>query len=150
MNKKFIRLRLSQLNNIEIKNDVEIVKYDSKSHHSLIPTLYSMGFNDAPWTNDWDNIKEFDANGVFLLRCKITKKYLGFAISFNRNDFGYISVVTILPEYRNNGYAKVLIKSCIEYLKSTGMQKIMIDVKADNSSALGLYKKLGFVEYKND
>ncbi len=146
MDKEYIRLHLSQNINIKANKNIRIIKYNSKEHHSLIPILYSKGFNDTPWSKHWDNIKDFDPSGVFLGMDKTTKNYIGFAISFNKNDFGYISVVTVLPEYRNNGYAKTLIKSCIEYLKSTGKKKIIIDVKSDNINAFNLYKKIGFIE----
>ncbi len=148
MCEKFIRLSLSELIKINANENIDIIKYDSRKHHDLIPILYARGFNDSPWSENWDNIKEFDSDGVFLLRDKNKDKYIGFAISFNKDSFGYISVVTILPKYRNKGYAKILIKQCVEYLKFIGMKKIIIDVKADNIVAINLYKKIGFDEYK--
>ncbi len=148
MCEEFIRLHLSELTNFDVSENIVIIKYDSKIHHDLIPLLYSEGFNDNPWSNDWDNIKEFDSDGVFLLRDKNKDIYIGFAISFNRDNYGYISVVTILPKYRNNGYARILLKQCVKYLKSIGIKEIIIDVKADNIIALNLYKKIGFKEYK--
>ena len=49
--------------------------------------------------------------------------------------------IATLPEYRNRGFAEAVIKSAIERLKTKGVEAIWCNAR---TSALGLYKKLGF------
>ncbi len=82
-----IRFKLEEL--IEINHsDVSIIKYDKEIHHDIIPMLYAQGFEDKKWEETWDEIDEFDENGVFLLK---KEEYIGFIISFRRKDYGYLS-----------------------------------------------------------
>ncbi len=137
-----IRFKLEELIEIEDR-DVSIIKYDETLHHDIIPILYAKGFHDKKWEDTWDDIDEFDKNGVFLLK---KEEYIGFIISFRRKDYGYISVLTVLPGYRRKGYAKLLIKEAVKYLHSISLKDIYLDVKKDNIEAISLYKKLGFKE----
>lgn len=50
----------------------------------------------------------------------------------------------IIKEYRRNGYGSQLIKKLISYAKKTNIKNITLEVKIDNYTAIGLYKKYGF------
>lgn len=53
--------------------------------------------------------------------------------------------IGVLPEYRNLGYATVLLKTVINHLISTNkVNKVALDVSSENSNALSIYKKCGF------
>ncbi len=52
----------------------------------------------------------------------------------------------IKPEARGNGLAKCLISQIIETAKQT-TEELLLTVVTSNTSAISLYKKLGFVEY---
>lgn len=64
-----------------------------------------------------------------------------------KNRLGYISVVASLPEYTNKGYGKIVVQNFIEKAKETGMKSIHLYVDKENSAALHMYRKLGFVEW---
>ena len=40
-----------------------------------------------------------------------------------------------------------MMEGLIECAKNAGYRQVELDVRADNKSAIALYKKLGFVEY---
>ena len=48
--------------------------------------------------------------------------------------------------YRGKGLAKILVERIIEYAKSKGYIKLVLDTWKDSTSARNLYKKLGFIE----
>lgn len=64
-----------------------------------------------------------------------------------KNQLGYISVVASLPEYANKGYGKIVVQGFIEKAKNAGMRAIHLYTDKDNSSALNMYEKLGFVDW---
>jgi len=55
--------------------------------------------------------------------------------------------VSVLKEYWGNGIGKELIKYLIEWSKNSGLiRKINLRVRTDNTIAIKLYKKFGFLE----
>ena len=54
--------------------------------------------------------------------------------------------ITILKEYCGLGIGSLLMKKVIEWTKSNGVEKIELEVFENNTSAIMLYKKFGFVE----
>ena len=53
--------------------------------------------------------------------------------------------LTVLPEYRKQGIAKTLIKTATKYYISKGYTLPMsTSVDRDNTSAVNLYKRVGF------
>lgn len=123
---------------------VQIVNYEHSLHHDQIPQIYAEAFDDAPWPDNWDDIEEFDPNGMFLATDGNRSKLAGFVICFKRRHFGYISVVAVRPGFRRKGIATALILEAIRYLHSLGLSKIQIRVDVTNTPAIQVYKKLGF------
>lgn len=50
----------------------------------------------------------------------------------------------IMPEYRDQGYGKELLRLIIDHLWQSGKTEIMLEVNSSNAAALKLYKKSGF------
>lgn len=55
--------------------------------------------------------------------------------------------VSVLKEYCNLGLGSALLKACIQCAKEAGYSQIILNVISDNTPAVKLYKKLGFVEF---
>ncbi len=64
----------------------------------------------------------------------------------NSNDVGGIFGLGVLPDYRGKGYGREILIGAIDKLKKTNSKDIMLQVAANNSNALNLYKSCGFVE----
>lgn len=54
--------------------------------------------------------------------------------------------VTILPEYRRQGLGTHLVAEALRQLQACGVGLVEVQTMADNTAALGLYRKLGFAE----
>jgi ribosomal protein S18 acetylase RimI-like enzyme len=127
---------------------IELVPYQFDRYHDPIPILYGEAFGEAPWTEDWDKFDEFDPEGVFLAIATQTQRAIAFIISFQRQDFGYISVVAVAPAHRRQGVATALIQRVAEHWRSKGLTSLRIDVYADNLAAVRAYETLGFRVYE--
>jgi ribosomal protein S18 acetylase RimI-like enzyme len=121
-----------------------IVLYSPVLHHEVIRHIYSEAFGEEPWPTDWDAFEEFDPKGVFVVSHSQTDRPVGYIISFRREDFGYISVVAVIPEFRRQGLAPAMITAAIDYLQSLSLREVVIDVHVKNTPAVEAYKKLGF------
>lgn len=61
----------------------------------------------------------------------------------HRAEFG----ISVLREYWGLGLGKALTKACIQCAKDAGYVQVELNVVADNSKAISLYKSLGFEEF---
>ena len=61
----------------------------------------------------------------------------------HRAEFG----IGILKEYWGFGLGEALTKACIQCAKEAGYAQLELNVVAENTAAISLYKKLGFVEF---
>lgn len=61
----------------------------------------------------------------------------------HRAEFG----ISILKDFWGLGIGKALTSACISCAKKAGYAQLELDVVAENTSAISLYKKEGFVEY---
>lgn len=61
----------------------------------------------------------------------------------HRAEFG----ISIDKDYWGLGIGQALTEACIDCAKSAGYLQLELNVVADNTSAISLYKKAGFVEY---
>lgn len=61
----------------------------------------------------------------------------------HRAEFG----ISILREFWGLGIGKALMSACISCAKEAGYEQLELEVVAENTSAVALYKKAGFVEF---
>ncbi len=61
----------------------------------------------------------------------------------HRAEFG----ISVVKAYWGLGIGRALTEACIEFAKRAGYAQLELEVVADNRSAIGLYKSVGFVEY---
>ena len=61
----------------------------------------------------------------------------------HRAEFG----ITVSKNYWGQGIGKAIRNACIECAKGAGYIQLELDVVADNTRAIELYKKLGFIEF---
>ena len=57
-----------------------------------------------------------------------------------------ILTVGVVPEHRGKGIAKALIALITGWAHAQGSTAMMLEVKIDNSEAIGLYEALGYVK----
>ena len=69
---------------------------------------------------------------------------LGFIMASFIAGESEILTLAIHPEHRRKGYAKTLIEKYIEQHSAKGLEKIFLEVAANNIAAIHLYQSLGF------
>jgi ribosomal protein S18 acetylase RimI-like enzyme len=123
---------------------VAISRYSEKRHHEAIREAFGRAFGKSPWPADWDSFDEFDEKGAFVAEDARTNETVGYVLSFRRHDYGYISVVAVVPEYQRKGVGFALVATAIRYLRGLGLETIRIDAYVDSPPAVNLYLKVGF------
>ncbi len=152
---KFHRMVLNnkqtEVKKIFCNENIVVEQYNEK-YHQIIPQIYAKSFNELPWPKDWDQFNGRIYEGIFVAIDKATNHCVGFIVSYFRDGYGYISVVAVVPEYRRQGIAMLLINQAISFLNAKEKLEIKIDVETSNEQAIILYQKIGFLikETKED
>jgi ribosomal protein S18 acetylase RimI-like enzyme len=104
-----------------------IDSYHPARHHTAIPAIYGAAFDEESWTSDWHNFAEFNPEGAFLAVEEGSGANVGFVLCFQRNEYGYISVVAVNPAHQCIGLASALVSAAVDYLGSLGLETFRID-----------------------
>ncbi len=57
---------------------------------------------------------------------------------------GYLQHLAVAPGYRNGGVGRRLVQQCLDVLKRLGIEKVHIDVLAENRAAQKFWQHLGW------
>lgn len=59
-------------------------------------------------------------------------------------SFGSVQNLGVAPEHRGQGLGEVLLRRALVGFQQAGLQKVFLEVTAENQVAIRLYKRLGF------
>ena len=108
-------------------NVSEIFSIEKECFELLLPTNT---FNEAIKNKDYFKCVEID------------KKIVAYLLGTFNDYEGEIIEIAVLPNYRNNGYAQLLINNFVKFL--SGKEFLYLEVRENNIKAIELYKKIGF------
>lgn len=100
---------------------------------------------DDPWTYKMFE-SEIDNNiSVYLVGIDeekdIVVAYAGIWLMY---DYGDITNIAVHPEYRREGIAKKMLSLLINICREKSIERICLEVKESNKSAIKLYEYFGF------
>ena len=83
--------------------------------------------------------------------------YHGWVLRKNGEILGFIVIllqmqecqllnIVVAPDQQRKGYGYSLLKHAINFVKGRDAKKIILEVRAGNKAAIGLYKMLGCIE----
>jgi ribosomal protein S18 acetylase RimI-like enzyme len=58
--------------------------------------------------------------------------------------FGSIQNVGVIAKYRRRGLAHSLVKQALRGFYAAGIRRVMLEVTAENTTAINIYKRIGF------
>jgi ribosomal protein S18 acetylase RimI-like enzyme len=61
------------------------------------------------------------------------------------DDAGYLISLWVAPEARRQGAGSALVAAVVDWARSLGLGRLLLDVGESNSSAIALYTRAGFV-----
>ena len=66
----------------------------------------------------------------------------------DRNGMGAIQNLGIIPQFRGRGLGAALMQQALAGFQRSGLRRAFLEVTAQNSSAVRLYKRLGFARVR--
>jgi len=70
----------------------------------------------------------------------------GYAVASYAGDIAELQRIGVAADFRRQGLATALLDEVIAHAPSTGADRLLLEVRADNRSALAFYAAAGFVE----
>ena len=55
--------------------------------------------------------------------------------------------IAVAPSHRGQGVGKMLMEKMHDYAKTFGAERMLLEVRVSNQSAIGLYEKYGYEKY---
>ena len=80
-----------------------------------------------------------------LIVAEEDSKILGYICMYVSFDEGEITNVVVDPKYRSQGIGCFMMKHIIDMAREKFIQRIVLEVRVSNASAIGLYNKCGFL-----
>lgn len=74
---------------------------------------------------------------------------IGIALITHDGRKGWINRLAVHPNYRRKGVAKLILNKAEKYLYKIGIEIIACLIEDQNQKSLELFKKMGYVEFKN-
>ena len=101
--------------------------------------LYKTPWNEKQYRYE---LEENEFSYVFILEHNdVIVGYYGFWVMFEECD---ITKVSIRKEFQGMKLSNILMEDCFSRVKALGCNKINLEVRTTNESAINLYKKHGF------
>ena len=111
---------------------------------SDIAKLESDNFSDAWSEKSLEDTFEYDYNHLLLE--KRDGSVVGYVIYSDVQGDAELLRIAVDKSYRRRGVASVLMQNMLDELTESGAERVSLEVRAHNISAVSLYKKFGFVD----
>lgn len=108
----------------------------------FIIDIQSRNFSDG-WNENMLK-SAFDGGRFFALAVCNDKEKVGLITYSVAMDTADLEGITVESSHRKKGYGQTLINAMVERLKGTGVERILLEVRKSNQSAINLYQKSGF------
>ncbi len=100
----------------------------------------------TPWSRD-SILRDITGNDKALyIVADMDGLIVGYMSVWNICDEGNINNIAVLPEYRRNHIASILMESMIRVTEGFGIKSHTLEVRRSNTAAIKLYEKFGFRE----
>lgn len=120
-----------------------IEHYHSDDYPQIASLWNELGLGGAERGDDASVIsRTLENNGAFFV-VRLKQRILGTAWITNDQRRLYLHHMGVAKEFQNKGVGWALLKSCVGWSKSLGLQ-LKLEVNPSNENAVHLYKKIGF------
>jgi len=123
------------------------------AHADDLPSIVRIenkSFDRDAWERDlFRDYLAQSARSVFLVAA-IDRQVVGYALAFHSRAFhnkasrAEIHSIAVAPAERGQGVAVALLRRILALLRRRGFQTVSLNVRIENKTAIGLYRKLGF------
>jgi len=110
-----------------------------------LPENYSSSFFLDLYERFPETFVVAEENGeiVGYAMCRIERDFSGFRL-MGLAKKGHLISIAVLPKYQHQGVGQALMREIMKAMLGYEAKEICLEVRVTNTSAISLYKKLGF------
>jgi ribosomal-protein-alanine acetyltransferase len=97
-----------------------------------------------PWTRG--NFTDALASGYLCYVDEAAGELRGYAILMPAVDEAELLTIAVAAAQQRRGLGRVMLAAMLAVARSSGMQRVFLEVRAANVAAIALYRSAGFVE----
>lgn len=97
-----------------------------------------------PWTRG--NFVDSLAAGYEALLAEKDGRMIGYAVMMLSLDEAHLLNISVLPELQRCGRGSALLVHLFDLARERGVTRMLLEVRPENVSGLGIYKRHGFIE----
>ena len=109
-----------------------------------IAALHARLFNPAWDAESIGRLIEHPAAAAFVAQVREPKSTVGFVIGQIAADEAEILSIGVAPEWQRRGIARQMVEGLIRAARRAEVDRLYLEVGADNIAALRLYEGMGF------
>ncbi len=134
----------------KLPEGIEVIEVDSRVDKELMEyrVIYDETFISPLDTNAL--IEQSRQNYFRNLYFLVDGRRCGGCTIFEKDGFGYIETLYVLPEVRGKGISKIILKYIFNYFLVNGLNKTKLEVWELNKCAVKLYKAFGYQEVEKN
>lgn len=121
----------------------EVVRPANAEEVTLLAALERAAFPHDPWS-EVSLQKALSEKGYVVLVVECGGEVGGYLLGWNVLDEADLARLAVWPTMRRRGLGRSLVAAAIVHWRGAGVERVFLDVRAGNESALGLYASLGF------
>ena len=127
-----------------IEEDV-VFLYETRRHSEIVPFLFGEPPESLALHKAW--LKDNVPSERLLFILKVDGKSVGYCQAYNFEGNTVEVGFVVHPNWQGNGYGSKMVDLLVEEIKRRMPEKkIVLEVKANNLMAIGLYQRHGFVK----
>lgn len=129
---------------VELRKDITVSAYDGEQADLI--AIYSEAFGDLP-----EESEELIAFNTTNSKRKLWIAYkdgevVGTVTTTEEVEVQWITALAVHPKHERQGVGTALLSFAKDYASRIGAKYVMLDVEIDNSKALSIYEKAGFMK----
>lgn len=97
---------------------------------------------ESGWT--LENVEDMLKGDSYAVVEDLNGEIIGYASYYIHIDEGDINNIAVAEKYRKQGVGKALVTALLQDAKARGINKLFLEVRANNLSAIRLYESFNF------
>lgn len=91
-------------------------------------------------------VAELEGKVVGYIMCRLEFGFSNFGLNLVKK--GHVVSIAVMEGHRRKGLGRALMEEAMIAMKARGCSEAFLEVRVSNAPAIGLYRKLGFVDVR--
>lgn len=129
---------------VDLRKDIQIETYNGEKDQLV--AIYSEAFGDLPEESEELILFNTSYDGRKLWVARQDGEIVGTVTTAEEGDVQWVTALAVHPRHEGQGVGTALLSYTKDFASRSGAKFVMLDVEIENSKALSVYEKAGFMK----